>query len=83
MWTRDVDPEGIATRQVNNKIKKNKQPFTSEGPLLVVSHDKLCGYQKTIFPLGVYNCLDTFSCKLLFLFVWFSNSEPEFIGRII
>ena len=30
---RDVDPEGIAARQVNKKIKKHKQPFTSEGPL--------------------------------------------------
>ena len=27
---RDTDPEGIAARQVNKKIKKNKQPFTSE-----------------------------------------------------
>ena len=30
---RDVDPEGISARQVNEKIKKHKQPFTSEGPL--------------------------------------------------
>ena len=30
---RDVDPEGIAARQVNKKIKKHKQPFTSEDPL--------------------------------------------------
>ena len=30
---RDVDPESIAARQVNKKIKKHKQPFTSEGPL--------------------------------------------------
>ena len=29
---RDVDPEGIAARQVNKKIKKHKQLFTSEGP---------------------------------------------------
>ena len=40
----DVDLEGIAARQINKKMKKNKQPFTSEGPLWVVSldgHDKL------------------------------------------
>ena len=29
----DVDPEGIAARQLNKKIKRHKQPFTSEGPL--------------------------------------------------
>ena len=30
---REVDLEGIAARQVNKKIKKHKQPFTSEDPL--------------------------------------------------
>ena len=80
----DVDPEGIAARQLNKKIKKHKQPFTSEGPLWVASldgHDKLCGYQSSTVPLGVYGCLDTFSRKLLFLFLCFSNSEPEIIGK--
>ena len=77
---RDVDPEGIAARQVNKKIKKHKQPFTSEGPLGVVSldsHDKLCGYQNSSFPPDVYGCLDIFSRKVLFLFLSFSNSQPE------
>ena len=51
---RDADSEGIAARQVNKKIKKHKQPFTSESSLWVVSldgHDKLCGYQNSTFPL--------------------------------
>ena len=77
---RDVDPEGIAARQVNKKIKKHKQPFTSEGPLGVVSldsHDKLCGYQNSSFPPDVYGCQDIFSRKVLFLFLSFSNSQPE------
>ena len=81
---RDADPEGITSRQLNKKIKKKKQPFTSEGPLWVVSldgHDKLCGYQNLILPLGVYGYLDTFSRKVLFLFFYFSNSEPDVIGK--
>ena len=44
-------------------------------------HDKLCGYQNSTFPLGVYGCLDTISRKVLFLFLYFSNSEPEVIGN--
>ena len=34
-------------------------------------HNKLCGYQNSIFALGVYGCLDTFSRKALFLFYFF------------
>ena len=74
---REVDPEGIGDRLVNKKIKKNKQPFTSEGQLRVVSldsHGELCGYQNSTFRLGV-------SCKVLYLFLSFSNSEPEVIGK--
>lgn len=81
---RVVDPDGIEARRVDKKVKKKKKPFTSNGPLWVISldgHDKLCGYQNSTFPLGVYGCLDTFSRKILFLFVYFSNSEPTIIGR--
>ena len=81
---RDVDPEGIAARQVNKKIKKHKQPFTSEGSLWVVSldgHDKLWLSKFNLSTLGVYGCLDTFSRKVLFLFLCFSNSETEIIGK--
>ena len=45
-------------------------------------HDKLCGYQNSTFPLGVYGCIDTFSRKILFLFVCYSNSNPLVIGKM-
>lgn len=58
----DIDPDSNAARQVNNKIKKRKQRFTSERPLRVVSlngHDKFCGYQNSTFTLAFYDYLDT------------------------
>ena len=51
-----LDPDGVEERNKQKKTKKAKVPFTSEGPLWVVSldgHDKLCGYQNWTFPLGV------------------------------
>ena len=33
-------------------------------------------------PLGVYGCIDTFSRKVLFLNVCYSNSNPLLIGRV-
>lgn len=80
----EVDPEGLEERRIVKKEKKEKRPFTSKGPLWLISldgHDKLCGYQNFTFPLGVYGCLDTFSRKVLFLFVCFSNSDPNVIGK--
>ena len=50
----EMDPEGLEGRAVNKKINRKKVPFSSEGPLWVVSldgHDKLCGYQCWTFPL--------------------------------
>ena len=44
-------------------------------------HDKLCGYQNSTFPFGVYGCLDTFSRKLLYIFITYSNSNPLTIGK--
>lgn len=73
----DVDPEGLQARAVDKKVKKKKVPFISAGPLWLASldgHDKLCGYQNWTFPLSIYGCLDTFSRKILFLFVSHSNS---------
>lgn len=80
----EMDPEGLEGRSVEKKTRKKKQPFESDGPLWVVSldgHDKLCGYQNWTFPLGIYGCLDTFSRKILFLFVCHSNSSPLVIGK--
>ena len=80
-----VDPEGLETRRIMNKVKREKKCFSSDRPLWLVSldgHDKLCGYQNWTFPLGVYGCLDTFSRKVLCLDVMPSNSEPRIIGNL-
>ena len=81
-----MDPEGVEARCVQKKKKKKKEKisFTCEGPLAVVSldgHDKLCGYQNWTFPLGIYGAMDTFSRKILFIYVCYSNSNPVIIGK--
>ena len=89
----EVNPEGIANRQVDKKMKK-KQLFASQEPLWIVSHkgpDKLCGCQNSTFLLGVYGYLDTISRKKLFIFIFFfcnsfsisfsSPSQPEVIEK--
>ena len=43
-------------------------------------HDKLMGYQNSTYPLAVYGCLDSASCKILWLHIWVSNSDPKLIG---
>ena len=44
-------------------------------------HDKLCGYQKSMFPLCIYGGLDTYSGRMNFLRVWTSNNNPKVIAR--
>ena len=81
----ELDPEGLEARSLQRRKKKLKGQFTSEGPLWVASldgHDKLCGFQNSTFPLGVYGCIDTFSRKILFLFVCHSNSNPLIVGKM-
>ena len=81
---KELDPEGLESRALNKKTKKPKFPFSSEGPLWLASldgHDKLCGYQNWTFPLCIYGCLDTFSRKILYLFVSRSNSDPMIVGK--
>ena len=80
----DLDPDGLHSRNLQKRPKRKKKPFESDGPLSLVSldgHDKLCGYQNWTFPLAVYGCLDTFSRKILVLFVSHSNSDPLIIGN--
>ena len=63
----ELDPEGLESRAVGPRRKKNKGCFSSKGPNWVHSvdkHDKLMGYQNSTFPLAVYGCLDTCSRKL-------------------
>jgi len=65
----ELDPKGLEARNLQQKKNKKKGHLTSEGPLWVVSldgHDKLCGYQNSTFPLGVYGCIETFSRKTSF-----------------
>jgi len=53
------------------------------GPNHTVSldgHDKLCGFQKSTFPLHIYGAQDCFSGEILFLKNWTSNNNPDIIG---
>uniref|UniRef100_A0A7M5WYV8 Integrase core domain-containing protein n=1 Tax=Clytia hemisphaerica TaxID=252671 RepID=A0A7M5WYV8_9CNID len=80
----DLDPEGVAARNVKKKKRKAKIPFVADGPGWVFSldgHDKLMGFQNSTFPLAIYGCLDCFSRKLMFIKVWDSNSNPLTIAK--
>ena len=44
-------------------------------------HDKLCGYQKSMFPLCIYGGKDTYSSRINFLRISTSNNNPKIIGR--
>ena len=81
----ELDPEGLQLRGgVGAKKQRKKGKFTTRGSNWVHSldgHNKLMGYQNSMFPLAIYGCLDTASRKLLWLRVWVSNSNPDLIGR--
>ena len=44
-------------------------------------HDKLCGFQKSLFPLAIYGGQDAFSGRINMLRIWTTNNRPEIIGR--
>ena len=44
-------------------------------------HDKLCGFQKSTFPLCMYGGLDTFSGRINFVNVWTTNNKPKVVAR--
>ena len=44
-------------------------------------HDKLCGYQKSMFPPCIYAGQDTYSSRINFLRIWTSNNNPKIVGR--
>ena len=44
-------------------------------------HDKMCGYQKSMFPLCIYGAQDTYSGRIQFLRIWTANNDPNIIGR--
>ena len=79
---RDLDPEGLESRAVS--VKNKKQPLTTRGPNWVHSvdgHNKLMGFQNDTFPLAIYDSIDMASRKILWLCVWTNNREPRLIGR--
>ena len=39
------------------------------------------GFMRDTFPLAIYGMQDVFSCRILFIKVWTSNSDPKLIGR--
>ena len=39
------------------------------------------GFQNWTFPVANYGALDTFSRKILYIFVWESNSDPNIVGQ--
>ena len=81
---RALDKDGIDARSVKKRAKKVKKPFVSGGSDWLYSldgHDKLMGFQNWTFPIAIYGCLDTFSRKVLYLFVWNSNSDPVLIAN--
>ena len=63
----ELDQDGLEGRALGSK-KKKKDQFTTKGVDWVHSldgHCKLMGYQRFMFPLAVYSCMDSASRKLL------------------
>ena len=54
----------------------------SNSTMSLDGHDKLCGYQKSMFPLSIYGGLDTYSGRMNFLRVRTTNNNPLVIGRL-
>ena len=68
----EVDPEGLQERCVGTGKKKRKGTYSTMGTNWVHSldgHDMLMGYQNSTYPLAVYGCLDSASCKILWLHI--------------
>ena len=53
----------------------------SDHTMSLDGHDKLCGFQKSMFPLCIYGGLDTFSGRMNILRIWTTNNKPELVGR--
>ncbi|XP_020908948.1 uncharacterized protein LOC110246907 [Exaiptasia diaphana] len=82
----EVNPEGLKERGGVGKPKRARRDkvFTSHGSDWTMSldgHDKLCGYQNSMFPLSIYGGQDTYSGRINFLKIWTTNSNPKVIGK--
>ncbi|XP_063680195.1 uncharacterized protein LOC134815582 [Bolinopsis microptera] len=81
-----VDPQGVVMRTPKFKNKRPKKTFFSKGPNYLWSldgHDKLSGDANCQFDLKIYGALDTYSRKIIFLYIGRSNRDSEVIGRIL
>jgi len=80
----DLDPKGLEARCPTVKKGKTKGHFSTNGTNWVHSmdrHDKLMGYQKSTFPLPIYDSIDAASRNILWLKIWTGNSDPKRIAR--
>ncbi|KAK6181937.1 hypothetical protein SNE40_009713 [Patella caerulea] len=82
----ELDASGLEERGGVGKPKRPRRErnFHSEGSDYTLSldgHDKLCGYQKSTFPLCVYGGQDTYSGRIQFLKVSTSNNDPKIKGK--
>ena len=53
----------------------------SDWAMSLDGHDKMCGYQNSMFPLSIYGGQDTYSGRVNFLKIWTSNKNPKIIGK--
>lgn len=53
----------------------------SDWAISLDGHDKMCGYQNSMFPLSIYGGQDTCSGRINFLKIWTSNKNPKIIGK--
>ncbi|XP_046860189.1 uncharacterized protein LOC124453411 [Xenia sp. Carnegie-2017] len=79
----EADTEGLQSRGGIGKQKRPRRTnaFGSNSTMSLDGHDKLCGYQKSLFSLCIYGGLDVYSGRVNFLKVWTTNSNPLVIGR--
>ena len=81
-----LPPSWISLKQrlSSFKGKKEKGTFSAAGPNWIVSLDdlnKFMSFQKSTFLLATYGCIDSTSRKILFIKVWTSNSNPNFVAQ--
>jgi len=75
MILRELDPRGVDDRMRRRLVRRT---YHAVGPNAVWHID---GYDK-IKPFGlcVGGCVDGFSCKVIWLNVYFTNNDPKVIG---
>ncbi|XP_014664163.1 PREDICTED: uncharacterized protein LOC106806664 [Priapulus caudatus] len=81
----NLDPEGLIARgSITNRRLGERRQFYSKGPNWLINvdqHDKLMGFRKQEYPLGIHAAIDSFSRRVLWLKVTPSNSNPNHVAR--